>query len=61
FYEVDLSEVRYQKRKFGEAFSRQEMKNVRKADLWRKALVAASNISGWEPKNVASVSLWTIN
>ncbi|GKE65050.1 Toll/interleukin-1 receptor domain-containing protein, partial [Tanacetum coccineum] len=48
FYEVDPWEVRYQKRKFGEAFSRQEMKNVTKADLWRKALVDASNISGWE-------------
>ncbi|GKG28241.1 Toll/interleukin-1 receptor domain-containing protein, partial [Tanacetum coccineum] len=37
FYEVDPWEVR----KFGEAFSRQEMKNVTKADLWRKALVDA--------------------
>ncbi|PWA82508.1 toll/interleukin-1 receptor (TIR) domain-containing protein [Artemisia annua] len=54
FYDVDPSEVRYQKRKFGEAFSKQEMKNVTKAELWRKALVAASNISGWEPKNVAN-------
>ncbi|PWA64080.1 toll/interleukin-1 receptor (TIR) domain-containing protein [Artemisia annua] len=54
FYDVDPSEVRYLKRKFGEAFSKQEMKNVKKAELWRKALVAASNISGWEPKNVAN-------
>ncbi|PWA58021.1 toll/interleukin-1 receptor (TIR) domain-containing protein [Artemisia annua] len=54
FYDVDPSEVRYQKRKFGEAFSKQEMKNVTKAEFWRKALVDASNISGWEPKNVAS-------
>ncbi|PWA82503.1 toll/interleukin-1 receptor (TIR) domain-containing protein [Artemisia annua] len=54
FYDVDPSEVRYQKRNFGEAFSKQEMKNVTKAELWRKALVAASNISGWEPKNVAN-------
>ncbi|PWA54960.1 toll/interleukin-1 receptor (TIR) domain-containing protein [Artemisia annua] len=54
FYDVDPSEVRHQKREFGEAFSKQEMKNVTKAELWRKALVAASNISGWEPKNVAN-------
>ncbi|PWA35703.1 toll/interleukin-1 receptor (TIR) domain-containing protein [Artemisia annua] len=54
FYDVDPSEVRHQKGKFGEAFSKQEMKNVTKAELWRKALVDASNISGWEPKNVAS-------
>ena len=54
FYDVDPSEVRYQKRKFGEAFSKQEMKNVTKAELWRKALVDASNIAGWEPKNVAN-------
>ncbi|GKC34442.1 Toll/interleukin-1 receptor domain-containing protein, partial [Tanacetum coccineum] len=32
FYDVDPSEVRYQKRKFGEAFSKQEMKNVMKAE-----------------------------
>ncbi|PWA66199.1 toll/interleukin-1 receptor (TIR) domain-containing protein [Artemisia annua] len=54
FYDVDPSEVRYQKRKFGEAFSKQEMKNVTKSESWRKALVDASYISGWEPKNVAS-------
>lgn len=54
FYDVDPSEVRHQKREFGEAFSKQEMQNGMKAELWRKALVAASNISGWEPKNVSN-------
>ncbi|GJX92045.1 RNA-directed DNA polymerase, eukaryota, reverse transcriptase zinc-binding domain protein [Tanacetum coccineum] len=42
------------KRKFGEAFATQEMKNLTKMETWRKALVDASNISGWEPKNVAN-------
>ncbi|KAI3773339.1 hypothetical protein L1987_47864 [Smallanthus sonchifolius] len=54
FYGVDPSEVRNQKRKFGEAFAIQEAQNVTKAELWRKALVDASNIAGWEPKHIAN-------
>ncbi|KAI3802738.1 hypothetical protein L1987_30879 [Smallanthus sonchifolius] len=54
FYGVDPSEVRNQKRKFGEAFAKQKAKSVTKAELWRKALVDASNIAGWEPKHVAN-------
>ncbi|XP_076902418.1 disease resistance protein Roq1-like [Bidens hawaiensis] len=38
---------------FGEAFAKQEVKNVTRAEIWRKALVDASNIAGWEPKNIA--------
>ncbi|GKD18563.1 Toll/interleukin-1 receptor domain-containing protein, partial [Tanacetum coccineum] len=37
-----------------EAFSKQVAENTTKAELWRKQLVAASNISGWEPKNIAN-------
>ncbi|GJS67057.1 Toll/interleukin-1 receptor domain-containing protein [Tanacetum coccineum] len=67
FYDVDPSDVRKQKGDFGKAFSKQEMKNVNKSwrklfakqevedttkvESWKKALVDASNISGWEPKN----------
>ncbi|GKG34246.1 Toll/interleukin-1 receptor domain-containing protein, partial [Tanacetum coccineum] len=62
FYDVDPSDVRKQKGDFGKAFSKQEMmKNVKqevedttKVESWKKALVDASNISGWEPKNVAN-------
>ncbi|GKA11709.1 Toll/interleukin-1 receptor domain-containing protein, partial [Tanacetum coccineum] len=54
FYDVDPSKVRNHKRKFGKVFSRQKMKNVTKAESWRKSLVGASDISGWEPKNIAS-------
>ncbi|XP_071686836.1 disease resistance protein RPV1-like [Rutidosis leptorrhynchoides] len=54
FYDVEPSDVRKQKRKFGEAFAKQEANNnANKADSWRKALFDASNISGWEPKHFA--------
>ncbi|PWA69150.1 toll/interleukin-1 receptor (TIR) domain-containing protein [Artemisia annua] len=52
FYDVDPSDVRKQKGESGKAFAKQEAENVTKAESWRKALVDASNISGWEPKNV---------
>ncbi|GJU78482.1 Toll/interleukin-1 receptor domain-containing protein [Tanacetum coccineum] len=51
FYDVDPSDVRKQRGDFGEEFSKQVAENTTKAELWRKELVAASNISGWEPKN----------
>ncbi|KAJ0816884.1 putative TIR domain, P-loop containing nucleoside triphosphate hydrolase [Helianthus annuus] len=54
FYDVEPTEVRNQKGKFGEAFSKQETKNVTKAEIWRKALVDVSSISGWELKNIAN-------
>ncbi|GJW49378.1 Toll/interleukin-1 receptor domain-containing protein [Tanacetum coccineum] len=54
FYNVDPLDVRKQKRDFGEAFSKQVAENTTRAELWRKELVAASNISGWEPKNIAN-------
>ncbi|MFS7950326.1 putative TIR domain, P-loop containing nucleoside triphosphate hydrolase [Helianthus anomalus] len=54
FYDVEPTDVRNQKREFGEAFSKQKTKNVTKAKIWRKALVDVSNISGWELKNIAN-------
>nr|XP_043635488.1 disease resistance protein Roq1-like isoform X2 [Erigeron canadensis] len=53
FYDVDPSEVRNQKGKFGEAFAKQVAKNITKAELWRKALDEATNIAGWELKHIA--------
>ncbi|XP_042752959.2 disease resistance protein Roq1 isoform X2 [Lactuca sativa] len=54
FYDVDPSEVRKQKRKYGEAFAKHELENQTKVKSWRKALVDASNHSGWEPQHIAN-------
>ncbi|GKA21756.1 Toll/interleukin-1 receptor domain-containing protein [Tanacetum coccineum] len=55
FYDnVEPSDVRKQKGEFGKGFAKQEVENVTKAESWRKAIVDASNISGWETKNVAN-------
>ncbi|KAL7588765.1 hypothetical protein Lser_V15G37385 [Lactuca serriola] len=39
FYEVDPSEVRKQKRKYGEAFDNHELENKKKIKSWRQAFV----------------------
>nr|XP_043636324.1 TMV resistance protein N-like [Erigeron canadensis] len=55
FYEVDPSEVSEQKGQFGEAFSKHFMSaNTDKVESWKKALVEASNIAGWDTKFVAN-------
>ncbi|KAJ0816908.1 putative TIR domain-containing protein [Helianthus annuus] len=54
FYDVDPSDVRKQKGVFGKAFAQQEVENTKKAQVWRNALVDASNIAGWEPKHIAN-------
>ncbi|KAI3516485.1 hypothetical protein L1887_15402 [Cichorium endivia] len=54
FYDVDPSEVRKQKRKYGEAFAKHELENKTKVESWRKSLEDASNISGWELKQIAN-------
>ncbi|KAJ0882285.1 putative TIR domain, P-loop containing nucleoside triphosphate hydrolase [Helianthus annuus] len=54
FYDVDPMEVRKQLGDFGKAFAKQEVQNITKAESWRKALVDASKIAGWEPKNIAN-------
>ncbi|KAI3773338.1 hypothetical protein L1987_47863 [Smallanthus sonchifolius] len=43
-----------QKGDIGKAFSKKEMKNTTKVKLWRKTLVDASMIAGWDPKNIAN-------
>ncbi|KAJ0586373.1 putative TIR domain, P-loop containing nucleoside triphosphate hydrolase [Helianthus annuus] len=53
FYDVDPSDVRKQKGVFGKAFAQQEVENTKQAQVWRNALVDASNIAGWEPKHIA--------
>ncbi|GKG21811.1 Toll/interleukin-1 receptor domain-containing protein, partial [Tanacetum coccineum] len=35
-------------------FAKQEVEDTTKVESWKKALVDISNISGWEPKNVAN-------
>lgn len=54
FYDVHPSEVRKLTGHFGKAFAKQERKYITKAESWRKALVAASKIAGWEPKHIAN-------
>ncbi|XP_076910976.1 TMV resistance protein N-like [Bidens hawaiensis] len=54
FYDVDPSDVRKQKGDFGRGFTKQKIENTSKVELWRKALVCASEIAGWEPKNIAN-------
>ncbi|XP_023757836.1 disease resistance protein RUN1-like [Lactuca sativa] len=54
FYDVEPSIVRKQKQIYGEAFSKHELENNKKVESWRKALVDASSISGWEIKLMAN-------
>ncbi|KAL7590222.1 hypothetical protein Lser_V15G37375 [Lactuca serriola] len=54
FYDVDPSEVRKHKGKYGEAFVKHELENNKKVESWRKALMDAGNISGWETEHIAN-------
>ncbi|PWA61768.1 toll/interleukin-1 receptor (TIR) domain-containing protein [Artemisia annua] len=54
FYDVDPSDVRKQNGKYGEAFAKHEIEKKDKVESWRKALVDAGNISGWDVKHVAN-------
>ena len=52
FYNIDPSEVRNQKGKFGEALSKHEEKlKDYKVQSWREALFETTNISGWHCKH----------
>ena len=52
FYNIDPSEVRNQKGKFGEALSKHEEKlKDYKVQNWREALFEVANISGWHYKH----------
>ncbi|KAL4592892.1 hypothetical protein LXL04_005899 [Taraxacum kok-saghyz] len=54
FYDVEPTEVRYQKRTYEDAFAKHELANKEKVESWRKSLVDASNLSGWETKLIAN-------
>ncbi|KAL8251955.1 hypothetical protein R6Q59_035648 [Mikania micrantha] len=54
FYGVDPSQARKQKRKFQKAFVKHEKHNKEKAKSWRKALVEACNIAGYDTKTIAN-------
>ncbi|PWA55184.1 toll/interleukin-1 receptor (TIR) domain-containing protein [Artemisia annua] len=54
FYHVDPSHVRKQEGKYGEAFIKHQLENKNKVDSWRKALVDAGNLAGWEFKQIAN-------
>ena len=53
FYNVDPSEVRNQKGKYGKALLKHQkkLKDNKKLQSWRKALCEAANISGWHYKH----------
>ena len=53
FYNVNPSEVRNQKGKFGEALTKHEEKlnDNKKVQTWRESLYEAANISGWHYKH----------
>ncbi|PWA95156.1 NB-ARC domains-containing protein [Artemisia annua] len=54
FYDVDPSDVRKQKGKYGEAFAKHELENNQKVESWKNALAAAGNLSGWVTKDYAN-------
>ncbi|KAL4574277.1 hypothetical protein LXL04_021105 [Taraxacum kok-saghyz] len=54
FHNVDPKTVQYQKGKYGLAFIMHMLKNKNRAKLWRKALVDASSIYGWETNCIAN-------
>ena len=53
FYNVDPSEIRNQKGKFGEVLAKHEekFKDNRKLQNWRRALYGVANISDWHYKH----------
>ncbi|KAK1427525.1 hypothetical protein QVD17_16212 [Tagetes erecta] len=52
FYDVVPSEVRKQEGEFGRGFAKQKARNINKVEIWRQALVDASEIAGWELLNL---------
>ncbi|XP_071696789.1 TMV resistance protein N-like isoform X1 [Rutidosis leptorrhynchoides] len=55
FYKVDPSDVRKLKGQFGTGFAKPKRdKSIIKEELWKKVIVDACNISGWEPSHIAN-------
>ncbi|KAM0014930.1 putative TIR domain, P-loop containing nucleoside triphosphate hydrolase [Helianthus debilis subsp. tardiflorus] len=54
FYDIDPSDVRKLKGKIEESFAKHELEHMNKVESWRSALVKASNLSGWVPKDFAN-------
>nr|GEY67683.1 Toll/interleukin-1 receptor (TIR) domain-containing protein [Tanacetum cinerariifolium] len=54
FYDVDPCIVGRRFCKYGEAFAQNELINKNKVEIWRKALMDASDISGWLVKFTAN-------
>ncbi|XP_050370876.1 probable disease resistance protein At4g27220 [Argentina anserina] len=54
FYDIDLSDVRYQRGSFGEDFDRHERSGLFESDKiqqWRDVLIEVGNLSGWESRD----------
>ncbi|GJW49377.1 Toll/interleukin-1 receptor domain-containing protein [Tanacetum coccineum] len=54
FSKQEMKNVNKATKSWRKLFAKQEVEDPTKVDSWKKALVDASNISGWEPKNVAN-------
>jgi hypothetical protein len=56
FYDVDPSDVRHQTGSFAQAFVEHEeryLMDIDKVLRWRRALIEAANLSGWDLRNTA--------
>ncbi|XP_034680091.1 putative disease resistance protein At4g11170 [Vitis riparia] len=54
FYNIDPSDVRYQRGKIGEAMAKHERnlkENMERVQIWRDSLTEVSNLSGWVSRN----------
>nr|GEY05987.1 Toll/interleukin-1 receptor (TIR) domain-containing protein [Tanacetum cinerariifolium] len=54
FSKQEMKNVNRAAKSWRKLFAKQEVEDTTKVESWKKALVDASNISGWEPKNVAN-------
>ncbi|PWA47498.1 toll-Interleukin-Resistance (TIR) domain family protein [Artemisia annua] len=54
FYHVDPKDVQKLTGKYGEALEKHELENKDKVESWKKALVDASSIAGWEVNHIAN-------